>query len=56
VTAEGPDGVVVRVSGDDVAPAVAAAVVGAGYRLHGLAAERRTLEDLYIQLVSEGEQ
>ena len=45
-----------HVADDDVAGDVAAAVVGGGYRLLQLLTERRSLEDAYVQLVSEGEQ
>lgn len=56
LTEDSPENLVLRVEGDDLAPAVAAAIVGAGYRLYGLSTTQRTLEDLYVQLVSESDQ
>lgn len=39
----------------EVAPAVAEAVVRAGYRLYGLVPSRRSLEDVFVDLVTGGE-
>ena len=46
-----PDRLIVRGRGDDLGERVAAAVVGAGYGLLELRAEKESLEDAYLRLV-----
>jgi ABC-2 type transport system ATP-binding protein len=45
--------VVLAVASFDVAPDLAAAVVGAGYQLYGLVPMQRSLEDVFVELVGE---